>query len=243
MANGIVGEQNGSSIEKQSSGAIVYAHGGETAPAIVEYNILKTPRGGQYSVVLSDGTKVWLNAASSLGYPAVFTGSERTVDLEGEAYFEVAGKKDAPFHVKVKGKPEILVLGTSFNVMAYPDEPFTSTTLLEGTVKTGTRILKPGQQAQAVDSQSVVRVVTDVDVESITAWKNGETSFENASIQEIMRAISRWYDVEIAYKGNIPDKRFIGGLPRDTQLSALLHVLEQNGIHFTVEGKKITVTP
>ena len=145
--------------------------------------------------------------------------------------------------MQVKGKPEILVLGTSFNITAYPDEPFMSTTLLEGTVKTGSKILQPGQQAQAKDSQSAIHVLKNVDVQSITAWKNGKTSFDNASIQTIMRAISRWYDVDIAYKGTIPDKRFKGGLPRNTDLSELLSVLQQNGIHFTVEGKKITVTP
>jgi ferric-dicitrate binding protein FerR (iron transport regulator) len=240
---GIVGSENGSSIVKKDSGQLVYSHPVPFAGREMAINILRTPRGGQYSVILSDGTRVWLNAASSLKYPAWFTGPQRAVELEGEAYFEVADNKNAPFHVRVKGKPEILVLGTSFNIMAYPDEPFMSTTLLEGRVKTGSRILSPGQQAQAADSQAEVSVIDNVDTESITAWKNGETSFRNASIREIMRAISRWYDVDIAYKGAIPDKRFMGGLPRNTELSTLLDVLAQSGIHFTVEGKRITVTP
>jgi len=243
VRTGIVGSDNGSSIVKKDSGQLVYSIGAQASSREMAINILRTPRGGQYSVVLSDGSRVWLNAASSLRYPASFSGSERTVQLEGEAYFEVVPETNAPFHVQVKGKPEILVLGTSFNITAYPDEPFMSTTLLEGTVKTGSKILQPGQQAQAKDSQSAIHVLKNVDVQSITAWKNGKTSFDNASIQTIMRAISRWYDVDIAYKGTIPDKRFKGGLPRNTDLSELLSVLQQNGIHFTVEGKKITVTP
>jgi ferric-dicitrate binding protein FerR (iron transport regulator) len=243
VRTGILASDYGSSIVKKDNGQLVYSVSTRASGRETAINILRTPRGGQYSVVLSDGSRVWLNAASTLRYPVAFSGRERTVELEGEAYFEVAGKKDAPFHVRVKGKPEVLVLGTNFNIMAYPDEPFMSTTLLDGSVKTGARILKAGQQAQAVDSQSMIRVVNDVDVASVTAWKNGKTSFENASIQEIMRAISRWYDVDIAYKGTIPDKRFKGGLPRNTDLSIMLNVLGQNGIHFTVEGKRITVTP
>ena len=241
--NGTVSAQGNIIITKKASGQLVYTSNGQASSSESGFNTLKTPRGGQYQVILPDGTKVWLNAASSLKYPAFFATNDRKVELNGEAYFEVAKNPKSPFRVTVNGKPGVEVLGTHFNIMAYPDESFMATTLLEGRVKVGSTILKPGQQANVEFAEQKIQVVNDIDVNEIIAWKNGKTSFKDASIQTIMRAVSRWYDVDISYEGKIPDKRFKGGLPRDANLSDLLSVLEQSGIHFRVEGKKITVTP
>ncbi len=241
--NGTVSAQGNITITKKDSGQLVYSSNGQALAGESGFNTLKTPRGGQYQVVLPDSTKVWLNAASSLKYPAFFAANERKVDLNGEAYFEVAKNPKSPFRVTVNGKPGIEVLGTHFNIMAYPDEPFMATTLLEGSVKVGSTVLKAGQQAKVEFAEQKIQVVNNIDVNEIIAWKNGKTSFKDASIQTIMRAVSRWYDVDISYEGKIPEKRFKGGLPRDANLSDLLSVLEQSGIHFRVDGKKITVTP
>jgi ferric-dicitrate binding protein FerR (iron transport regulator) len=278
MQNGEVTKDGSSSILKEKSGQIVYSNDATARANEVRYNRLQTPRGGQYILVLSDGTKVWLNAATSIRYPVSFPGNERKVELDGEAYFEVAKNSNAPFKV-ITPSMEVEVLGTQFNVMAYNDEPIVATTLLEGRVKISKGnlnleennsekslnrsnkkneiVLQPGEQAQIVpviangdkvlkgsepDLHSI-KVVKSVDVNSIVAWKNGNTSFEHASIQEIMRAISRWYDVEVIFQGNIPDKKYVGGLPRNTELGDLLNVLGQSGVHFTVDGRKITITP
>jgi transmembrane sensor len=241
--NGVVSAQGTITITIKDSGQLIYTSNGQAPDRESGFNTLKTPRGGQYQVVLPDGTKVWLNAATSLKYPAFFAANERKVELNGEAYFEVAKNPKSPFRVIVNGKPGVEVLGTHFNMMAYGDEPFMATTLLEGSVKIGSTILKPGQQANVEFAEQKIQVINDIDVNEIIAWKNGKTSFKDASIQTIMRGVSRWYDVDISYEGKIPDKRFKGGLPRDANLSDLLSVLEQSGIHFRVEGKKITVTP
>jgi len=248
-ASGIIGAEGSSNIIKKDSGQLVYSNNGSDAISEISYNTLRTPRGGQYKLILPDGTNVWLNAASSLKYPSSFNSKERKVVLEGEAYFEVSkvtdppANKKVPFLVSIQGKPDVEVLGTHFNIMAYPDEPFVLTTLLEGSVKIGSSVLVPGQQAQENNNSSSVTVINAVDLNEVIAWKNGKTSFKNANIQQIMRAISRWYDVDVEYKGIIPDKKYKGGLPRNTDLNELLEVLNQNGIHFTVEGKKIIVTP
>ena len=247
--SGIIGTEGSSNIIKKDSGQLVYSNNGSGAISEISYNTLRTPRGGQYKLILPDGTNVWLNAASSLKYPSSFNSKERKVVLEGEAYFEVSkmtdppANKKVPFLVSIQGKPDVEVLGTHFNIMAYPDEPFVLTTLLEGSVKIGSSVLVPGQQAQENNNSSSVTVINAVDLNEVIAWKNGKTSFKNASIQQIMRAISRWYDVDVEYKGIIPDKKYKGGLPRNTDLNELLEVLNQNGIHFSVEGKKIIVTP
>jgi transmembrane sensor len=244
--DGQIASEGQSDITKKDSGELVYSDNNSiTTGSEAALNTLRTPRGGQFSLRLPDGTRVWLNAASSLTYPSYFTGSERKVTLEGEAYFEVAKNPAAPFKV-ITQKMQVRVLGTHFNVMAYPDEPVQTATLLEGSVQVKQNnaevILQPGQQAE-VSGPGNMKLIRDADVYAATAWKNGTTSFKDASIQTIMRSISRWYDVDIIYQGQIPDKKFKGGLPRNTDLSELLTVLEQNGIHFTVQGKVITVIP
>jgi ferric-dicitrate binding protein FerR (iron transport regulator) len=278
IQEGTVAKQGSYAIIKKAEGEITYSKDALNGSNGVQYNILRTPRGGQFALELSDGTKVWLNAASSLRYPVSFRGSERKVMLDGEAYFEVSKNEHAPFEVSA-GNMEIEVLGTHFNVMAYQDEPHISTTLLQGKVRITRTDLKenkdspthssgsarsgysvvilPGEQAQvrqltgtmeniqeqADQSPGTIKVLKRVDVDAIVAWKNGNTSLEHAGIQEIMRAISRWYDVEIEFQGKIPEKKYKGDLPRNTELGDLLHALSLSGIHFKVEGKKIIVTP
>jgi transmembrane sensor len=244
MAVGKLSSDGSVRIEKKDSGELVYSGTGSPSDMSPRYNTLQTPRGGQFSIVLTDGTRVWLNAASRLQYPSYFTGNERQVELTGEAYFEVAKNPKAPFHV-VSRKTEVEVLGTHFDVAAYPDEEAVSTTLIEGKVRVKKDqkelILNPGQEALVFD-QGPIQLIPDADTRTIIAWKEGKTLFKNASIQSIMRAISRWYDVDVVFKGPLPSKKLTGGLPRNTDLSQLLSILEQNGIHFSVEGRTITVT-
>ncbi|QNK63629.1 FecR domain-containing protein [Pedobacter sp. PAMC26386] len=204
-----------------------------------------TPRGGQYQIVLPDGTKVWLNSASSLEYPALFTANERRVELKGEAYFEVAKNAAKPFKVIVNSTT-VKVLGTHFNVMAYADDQVTKTTLLEGSVQleNGTKIntLKPGQQA-IVNKDGDVRLIT-VDPEQAVAWKNGYFSFNRTSLKEIMKQLSRWYNVDVIYKGKVPiDEEFVGKIKRDAPLSKALDILQFSGLRFEITGHQLTITP
>jgi ferric-dicitrate binding protein FerR (iron transport regulator) len=212
---------------------------------VVEYHTLSTPRGGQYKLQLPDGTDVWLNAASSITYPTIFTGGKRHITITGEAYLEVAKDPARPFNVQVN-QMNITVLGTHFNVNAYTDEPDARTTLLEGSVRVTAgrqaKVLAPGQQAQ-VDKSNALKIIENVNVEDVIAWKNGLTVFENADIQTIMRQVSRWYDVEVVFEGNIPQRQFAGGISRKSSLADLLRVLEFANVNFVVEGKKIIVKP
>lgn len=209
------------------------------------YHTLSVPRSGQYRLQLPDGTKVWLNAASSITYPTSFTGDKRTVSITGEAYFEVAKNPSKPFIVQVN-QMYITVLGTHFNINAYSDEPDTRTTLLEGAVSVTAgqhmTMLSPGQQVR-LDKNNALTVANDVDVEDVIAWKNGYTVFENADIETIMRQVSRWYNVEVVFEGNMPKRHFVGGISRKSSLKDLLKVLEFENVNFTIEGKKIIVKP
>jgi transmembrane sensor len=193
--------------------------------------------------VLSDGTKVWINAESALKFPPAFTGHERTVELTGEAYFEVAGNADKPFHVIVNGM-QVQVLGTSFNVMAYPDESVVRTTLLEGAVRltqgNHSRLLQPRQQG-IVNNKGIT--VVDADTDEAIAWKNGYFEFNRSDIRDIMRQLSRWYDTEVIYESKVPDDEFVGKISRDAKLSQVLHILQLSNVHFRIENRKIVVTP
>jgi len=210
----------------------------------LEYNTIETPRGGTYRVNLSDGTKVWLNSASRLRYPVVYSKGERVVELEGEAYFEVAKDGSQPFKVKSKGQV-VQVLGTHFNVMAYTDDQSIKTTLLEGSVKVSdhgkTQLLKPGQQAQV--GQNSINLLNNIDIEEVVAWKNGEFKF-NESLGSILNKIARWYDVEIVYQITPdPNLMFSGKISRSRNISGILKMLEYNGdVHFKVEGRRVIVT-
>lgn len=223
------------------SGALNY-NGQATAAA---YHTLSVPRGGQYRLQLPDGTRVWLNAASSITFPIAFVGDKRTVSITGEAYFEVAKNPSKPFIVQAN-QMYITVLGTHFNINAYSDEPDTRTTLLEGAVSVTAgqhmTTLSPGQQVR-LDKNNALTVANDVDVEDVIAWKNGYTVFENADIETIMRQVSRWYNVEVFFEGNMPKRHFAGTISRKSSLPDLLKVLEFENVNFSIEGKKIIVKP
>jgi ferric-dicitrate binding protein FerR (iron transport regulator) len=238
-------QQGNTKIIKSANGHIAY-NKTLTSTSTPIYNTMTTPRGGKYDLELSDGTRVWLNASSSITYPIAFSGTERRVTVTGEAYFEVAKNKDMPFKINVDGQEEVQVLGTHFNIMAYSDEPLIKTTLLEGSVKIvknkTTGMLKPGQQAQ-MTTDGKLSVTDDADINAVMAWKNGQTLFVNEDIKTIMRRASRWYDVDIEYQGGVPARLFTGGISRESNLSVLLKVLELNKIHFKAAGKKLIVTP
>jgi len=243
---GVVGQQGNAQLIKDKNGRLSYQPAGEkTSAAPMAYNLLTTPRGGQYQLVLPDGSKVWLNAASRLKYPTSFAGKERVVELQGEAYFEIARNPSMPFKVSLMGQPsaQVEVLGTHFNVKAYADEPAIQTTLLEGAVKVhqgaGSALLQPGQQARWSSSTNI-KVLT-ADLEETIAWKNGLFKFNEATIEDVMRQLSRWYDVDIVYVNGIPGDLFRGEMYRSVNVSKVLKILEASGVHFTVEGKKILV--
>jgi len=241
--------QAGVTINK-SIGEISYDKAGE-GPGQAAYNVLKTPLGGQYKVVLPDGSRAWLNAGSSLKYPTLFSGDQRDVEMSGEIYFEIEPDKKKPFHVKVLDKyqggkdMEITVLGTHFNVSSYGDEPTMETTLLEGSVKVEkgdvTKILKPGQQASVAGGKPREIAVNMVDTESVVSWKEGRFEF-NGNIKQIMRQISRWYDLDVVYAGNVEKMAFVGTISRKNNVSEVLKMLEMTGgIQFRIEDRKILV--
>lgn len=240
--DGTIAQEGDTKVSKQRA-ALIYNAGTSAGKAVI--NILTVPRGGNYQVILPDGTRVWLNAASELKYPTAFTGNERVVNITGEGYFEVAKDPAKPFIVKTS-RMQVVVLGTQFNMMAYEEEQTIKTTLLEGSVKVvtpyGNSLLLPGQQAQ-LDTDSGVKVVAVTDANQVIAWKNGFFSFRKADIATIMREISRWYDVEIKYEGDITKRRFTGKVLRSYNLSETLSVLEASDLHFRLEGKQITVLP
>jgi transmembrane sensor len=243
--NGTLSEEGDTKVVKPENGQLVY-EAAKVAIAKPMYNTLSTPKGGQYQLTLSDGTKVWLNAASSLRFPLVFVGNERKVEMTGEIYFEVAKNANKPFKVISNGQ-EVEVLGTHFNVMAYPNEKAIKTTLVEGSVKVSkdnrSTILQPGQQAKVGFNNGIFRTINDVSLEEELAWKDGNFQFNNASLDVIMRQIERWYDVDIEYVGKVPDEHFTGKLPRNTNLSNVLKILSMSEIQFKIEGKKIIITP
>lgn len=216
------------------------------------YNTVTTARGNQYQLILADGSKVWLNSASSLRFPTSFTGNRREVELDGEGYFEVAKDASKPFHVKTRTQ-DIEVLGTHFNVNAYNDEESTMTTLLEGKVKVvngqssmvngqkqTTVILKPGEQA-ALTGNSPFTIDHSPDLDKVMAWKNGWFEFDNTDIKVMMRQISRWYDVDIRYELKTSNETYGGRISRNLNLSNILKMLESYGLHFKLEGKTLTV--
>ncbi len=237
-----IARQGGASIYQPTAGALEYQAAEPESPV---FNTLTTPTGAQFRLVLSDGSKVWLNASSSIRFPTSFPNGERLVELRGEAYLEVSKDAIRPFRVMAKGMT-VEVLGTHFNINAYDDEPAIRTSLLEGAVRVGkngkTRILTPGQQASLLpDGQ--LRVEDGVDMSAVTAWKEGRFMFNDASITEVMRQVQRWYGAEITYEGNITH-HFVGSLPRDLPVSRLLEMLEMTGrVRFLIDGNRITVKP
>jgi ferric-dicitrate binding protein FerR (iron transport regulator) len=246
-ANGQLTRQGNTQVIKRANGQLTYqVTGSNNSPAglntPVGYNTMTTPRGGQYQLQLPDGTKVWLNAASSITYPTLFAGGERRIEVRGEAYFEVVKDPKMPFRVSLpdqaskQGAREIEVLGTHFNVNGYPDEPALTITLLEGAVKIDASVLKPGE---AYSNGKVKKVNT----EEAVAWKNGYFQFDQADIRAVLRQIARWYDVEVRYEGKIPERKFGGEIQRDSNLSDVLKGLELSQVHFRLEGRTLTIIP
>lgn len=242
-ANGSLALQGSTAVIKLQKGQLAY-NAGKPANGKILYNTIHTPRGGQYQVTLPDGSKVWLNAASSLRFPTAFTGKTREVEITGEAYFEIAANAKVPFYVKTNGMA-VEVLGTKFNVNAYSDEPVTRTTLLEGSVRVrkdgATTMLTPGQQADLTPKGNV-EIRKEADVDAAMAWKNGLFRLTSSDVPTIMRQLARWYDVEVQFEGDIPSGHITGEVPRNTSLSKVLKVFETSGVHFRMEGKKIVVT-
>jgi transmembrane sensor len=242
--DGELAEQAGISIVKAEDGQLVYnISRTEEVAGEPLFNTIETPRGGQYQINLPDGSRIWLNAASSLRYPVVFAGKERKVELTGEAYFEIARDESKPFRI-ASNNQLVEVLGTHFNINAYPEEGAVKTSLLEGSVKvrsgSNTVKLQPGQQS-LVDEKIVV---AEADVFESVAWKNGKTQFSNADIQTIMRMLSRWYNVEVEYQGEMIGTGFGGSVSRSKNISEILKLLELTGdVHFKIEGRRVTVMP
>lgn len=251
LGNGTIATQNGTEVVLKN-GQLLYADNIAGANGQQQWNTMQTPKGRQFNVTLPDGTRVWLNAASSITFPTAFDGNERRVQVTGEAYFEVAKNKTKPFFVKIKDRAEVQVLGTSFNVNGYDDEPRISTTLLEGAVSMqgsgpsapGTVVLKPGQQAQMARDGSTALTVKQADIDKVMAWRYGAFNFEGASLQEVMRQLARWYDIEVVYETGIPDIYFVGEMSRDLGLSGVLKALEATNVHFRLENnRRLIVQP
>ncbi len=253
--NGTIRREAGSRIDKKDGQLIYDASKGQEASPGADVsretptsatNTIQTPRGGEYEVILADGTKVWLNSASSLSYPTAFRGNDRQVQLKGEAYFEIAEDKNKPFKVFV-GDVQVEVLGTHFDIMAYEDENAIKTTLLAGAVRvtekgTGSRVLAVNQEA-SIDRSSGSMSVKEVDADESVAWKDGFFQFEGVPIETVMRQLTRWYDVDVEYEGKT-DEHFEGKIARSENVSAVFKMLELTGaVHFSIEGKKIIVRP
>jgi ferric-dicitrate binding protein FerR (iron transport regulator) len=243
-ADGNLSTQGNSKVIKLDDGQLAYQKNGQAGD--IAYNTITTPNGGQYHIILSDGSKVWLNAASSLRYPTSFSNNERTVELTGEGYFDIAHNASQPFTVIVQGT-KVEVLGTQFNINAYADEPVLTTTLIEGKVKLNNKgtlsLLKPGQQA-LISGPGQTKVSSQADIEEAIAWKNGKFIFNGNRITAIMRQLARWYDIQVEYNNSLPDDEFVGAIRRSENISAILRILSKTKtVRFAIDGKKVTVLP
>jgi len=246
-SNGIVAQQGGATVLKSGDGQLAYNVLPQESKKVL-HNTLSIPRGGQYQLLLPDGTKVWLNSETTMRYPTSFNGKERSIELSGEAYFEVVKNVSMPFKVNVKGKAAVEVLGTHFNINSYAGEPAINTTLLEGSVRvTGLEILDrllitPGQQAQ-LKPNGQIYLNKSANIDQVMAWKDGNFQFEDGDIHSVMRQLARWYDMDVEYSGNV-SKHFGGTISRNVNLSQVLNMLQQTGeVRFRMDGKKIIVLP
>jgi len=249
LGNGTIANQNGAAVVLDN-GQLKYAAATNRDNSEQQWNTMHTPKGRQFRVTLPDGTQVWLNAASSITFPTVFTGNERRVELTGEAYFEVTKDKTKPFYVKIKDQAEVQVLGTHFNVNGYDDEPQVNTTLLEGSVRVLTNrqkttgqtensvVLKPGQQAQITNGVAAAVTLKEEDIDKVMAWRYGAFNFQDASLQEVMRQLTRWYDIEVVYEKGVPDIHFVGEMSRDISLAGVLKALQASNVHFRIENNR-----
>lgn len=240
--HGSLGMQ-GSSKVVNNNGVLSYADGKNSTE--IFFNVMSTPVGRQYQLILSDGSKVWLNAASSITYPTVFSSSERKVQITGEAYFEVMRNKSQPFHVSVNGL-DVEVLGTHFNINTYNNEPSIKTTLLEGSIKvtkgTSSILVARGEQAITENASDELSKKSDVDVDQVIAWKNGKFVFQDAEIKSIMRQLERWYGVTAVFSENVTTEEFDGVISRNVNLSQILNLLTKTGsVNFSIEGSTIVV--
>jgi len=237
---GVIAQQGSVGVVKTGDGELAYHAMGPAEAGLT--NTVMTPKGGQYRLTLPDGTRVWLNAASSITYPLSFAAG-RKVKITGEAYFDVATNKHQPFSVDVDGRQEVVVLGTEFNVNAYKDEENIKTTLVDGSIKVKAAdevVLRRAEQAvQGGDRQ--LQVSRDVDIEQVTAWKNGIFNFNHSNLHTVMLQLARWYDLDIRYEHAGPERIFHGEVTRDLQLSQVLKLLETVDIKFRLEGKTLIV--
>lgn len=242
-SNGLITTQGGAKVIKSNKGQLTYQRVMSSEEQL--YNTITTPRGGQYQVILPDGSKVWLNSVSSIRFPTEFNGESRKIEITGEVYLEVAHDTRRPFIVSSR-QVDITVLGTRFNIMAYEDEPAVTTTLVEGSVKISipgnpaSRIIRPDQQA-SVDFGGREIKVTHVDAARVAGWIDGLLSLKECSVKEFMNQLSRWYDVDIEYSGKIPSQKFGGLINRNAPLPDVLSALDAGGIHTKLQGKKLVV--
>jgi len=241
--NGVLAQQGSTRIIKLNNGQLAYSPPAAGNGSEAVFNTISTPAGGQYQLTLPDGSKVWLNAASSLRFPNHFSGDERSVELHGEGYFEIAHNKALPFRVKVNDAV-VEVLGTHFNVNAYSDETDVRTTLLEGAVKmskgAASVLLAPGQQAR-LQKNGNMNLVKEADLEQAMAWKNGYFQFNKADLPTLMRQIARWYGLEVVYEGPVKDYEFVGKIARNVYLADVLKALEGSGVHYRMEGNRLII--
>lgn len=243
VKNGIVANQQGA-LATIKDGRLVYEGNAENEL----YNTMTIPKGRTFQLSLPDGTRIWLNSGSSIKYPVVFAKDKRTVEMKGEAYFEVTKNPNAPFFVNLNNGKSIEVLGTVFNVNAYENEETIKTTLINGSVKvnsTGTtgKILKPGYQAEIKVNDIEVNELAEDEIDKTIAWRDGFFNFDDASLAEVMRQLERWYDIDVVYEKEIPAIHFLGEIPRNTDISDVLTFLEKAHVHFRLEGRKLIVLP
>jgi ferric-dicitrate binding protein FerR (iron transport regulator) len=254
---GSLATQGGAEIMKSNDGEVVYesrlSNLELSNSQMIKPNTLATPVGGQYQLTLSDGTKVWLNAASSIKFPANFSGKERRVSVTGETYFEVSKNVNMPFIVEINEAAEVKVLGTHFNIHAYNDENIMNVTLLEGSVQVSPAILdasegsvqnsvilKPGQQSEITsDGKMTVKYIDEFEA---VAWKEGLFRFNDAGFDEIVPQLERWYNVKFIFEDTIPHKRVTGYVSRNVNISKVLEMLEYTtGLKFRIENNKVII--
>lgn len=240
LADGTISQYEGARVTFENH-SLTYQTDAPATEAV--YHTMTTPRGRQFNLTLPDGSRVWLNAASSIRYPTAFTGTERHVEITGEAYFEVVGNPDKPFRVSLDDTTSITVLGTRFNVHAYGPGADSRTTLLEGAIrirKGGQRLtLQPGQQAHLLNE---IHLVDDVDVSSAVAWKNGFFNFEGLPLREVMQQLARWYDIDVTYEGHVPNVVFHGKVYRDMPFEDVCYILKRMGVKFNLIDRTFTIT-
>lgn len=243
--NGILARDKGTTIKKIAQGQLVFdaqnlKHDTETS---VGLNTIYTPRGGQYQITLPDGSKVWLNAETAIKFPSKFIGAERTVELSGEAYFEIAKNTSQPFKV-ISNRVEVQVLGTSFNLSDYKDEAVQKTTLFNGAVKINygkqVQLLKPGEQG-ILTTDNRLELADNVDIEVEIAWKNGLFLFRDASVKDVMAQVARWYNVDVTYEGENSKKLFNGSISRNANLNEVMSMLAFTGVAYEIKERSILI--